>query len=200
MSRLVESIRYENGVFSRLEYHQERLSNSYHTVFGRKCGIKLDKILENRPQPDEGLYKCRVIYEKAVETVEYLPYVPKKVKTFKLVRSDRADYSHKFEDKSLFKKLLEQKEDCDDIIIIKNGLVTDTSYSNLLFSDGQHWYTPEKPLLEGTMRQYLLDKSAIKKLEIQITDLKRFVKIQPINAMLGFDPVGGFTLQTAVIL
>lgn len=200
MSRLVESIRYENGVFFRLEYHQERMDKSFHAVFGRKCGIKLAKVLADSGQPEEGLYKCRVIYEKAVETVEYIPYVPRQVKSFKLVRSDRADYSHKFEDKSLFEKLLEQKEGCDDIIIIKNGLVTDTSYSNLLFSDGRHWYTPEKPLLEGTMRQYLLDKSVIKKSEILITDLKRFVKVQPINAMLVFDPVGGLALPSAIIL
>lgn len=125
MSRLVESIRYENGVYSRLEYHQERMNKSYQAVFGRKCGIKLPKVLENNKQPEDGLYKCRVIYDKAVETVEYIPYVPRQVKSFKLVRSDRADYGHKYEDKSLFEKLMEQKEACDDIIIVKNGLVTD---------------------------------------------------------------------------
>ena len=47
---------------------------------------------------------------------------------------------------------------CDEILIIKDGHITDTSISNIVFRlpDGW-WLTPFTPLLKGIMRTYLLE-------------------------------------------
>jgi 4-amino-4-deoxychorismate lyase len=47
-------------------------------------------------------------------------------------------------------------EGCDDIIIVRNGFVTDASYANLIFRKGDEWFTPATFLLAGTMRAFLL--------------------------------------------
>jgi 4-amino-4-deoxychorismate lyase len=72
----------------------------------------------------------------------------------------------------------------DEVIIIKNGCVTDTSYTNICFFDGKEWLTPDTPLLQGTMRRYLLDKGVIREVRIRRKDIQYFKKVSLINAMM----------------
>ena len=60
------------------------------------------------------------------------------------------------------------RQDKDDILIVKNGLLTDTSIANIALYDGNDWYTPLHPLLKGTKRAELLDKGVLKEKEIKI--------------------------------
>jgi 4-amino-4-deoxychorismate lyase len=79
--------------------------------------------------------------------------------------------------------------DCDEIILVKNGLITDTSYSNLAFFDGVQWYTPEHPLLNGVRRQALLKQKRVREKRITPDELGSFVKLSLINAMLDLGEV-----------
>lgn len=83
--------------------------------------------------------------------------------------------------------LYEQRGTADDIIIIKNGFVTDSFWSNLLFRKDERWYTSDTPLLRGTMRQHLLDEQKIESRKIRYTDLKIFDAAMTINALNPFD-------------
>jgi 4-amino-4-deoxychorismate lyase len=67
------------------------------------------------------------------------------------------DYHLKFADRSALNSLRELRGDCDEILIVKNGYITDTSYSNVVFTDGQHFVAPSTFLLPGTMRASLLN-------------------------------------------
>ncbi len=49
----------------------------------------------------------------------------------------------------------------DDILIIRDGLLTDTSICNVALWNGTSWITPARPLFSGTMRAYLLDKGLV---------------------------------------
>ncbi|RZD16057.1 MAG: hypothetical protein EVJ46_07655 [Candidatus Acididesulfobacter guangdongensis] len=71
-----------------------------------------------------------------------------------------------------------------DILIVKKGLITDTSYSNIILYDGKEWVTPESYLLNGVKRRYLLNECIIKEIKVRTADLKNFKKISLINAML----------------
>jgi 4-amino-4-deoxychorismate lyase len=75
----------------------------------------------------------------------------------------------------------------DDILIIKNGFITDTSFSNIAFFDGTQWFTPFTYLLNGTQRQHLLRQGAIVETEITPSDLKQFRYAKLINAMLDLE-------------
>lgn len=69
--------------------------------------------------------------------------------------------------------LAAQKGDCDEIIIIKNGLVTGTSFTNIaIYKDGK-WITPKHPLLLGTKRAALLEKGIIQEADITVDDLMK---------------------------
>ena len=80
-----------------------------------------------------------------------------------------------------------QRGKCDDIIIIKNGLVTDAFAANLLFFDGKNWVTPTTPLLKGTQRQFLLDQEIIFETKIREEDICSYQKVGLINAMVSFE-------------
>ncbi|MEP2669007.1 MAG: aminotransferase class IV [Cyclobacteriaceae bacterium] len=72
-------------------------------------------------------------------------------------------------------------------MIAKNGLVTDSSYANILFRQDNCWYTPSNPLLSGTKRAELLDKGLIKEKEIPLQDVTQYESIKLINAMRGLE-------------
>lgn len=92
-------------------------------------------------------------------------------------------YDHKFLDRKEIDKLFMDRGDADDILIIKDGFITDTSYGNICLFDGVQWVTPRKPLLLGTCRERLLEDGAIVEGDISIEGLKNFEQFAVINAM-----------------
>ncbi len=187
MSRLIESIKLENGRFHRLHYHQTRVDRSLFDLFQLKNAINLSTEIARHPQPKTGLFKCRIVYEKQLESIEFFPYETRKIESLKVVHDHSIAYAFKFEDRSKIEELFEQRQFCDDVLIVKNGVVTDCSYSNIIFFDGYKWITPTTPLLKGTMRQFLLDAAEIKEQPVTIQDIPLFKSFRLINAMMGFD-------------
>ncbi len=177
--RLLETIHTLDGQVLNLDYHQKRLEYSRSAL-----GLSSELLLKLDP-PKNGDYRCRVLYEETIEKVEYIPYQRKDISSFKLIHSD-IDYSLKYENRDEINLLLKQKEEADEIIIIKNELVTDTSIANLCFYDGKDWLTPAFPLLKGTTRQRLLDAGRIKCADIHYKDIHNYCKIAVMNAMTDF--------------
>lgn len=187
MFPLLESIRLQNGNFHRLQYHQKRMDSSVKELSGEKNTISLLENLKKYNPPKTGLYKCRVVYTKQIESVEFVLYEPKTVNSLKVVYDNEIEYTHKYKDRNKLQALFAQRQYCDDILIVKNGFVTDSSYSNIILFDGINWITPSTPLLKGTMRQFLLDAAEIKAAPIPVHDIPSFKKFRLINAMLAFD-------------
>jgi 4-amino-4-deoxychorismate lyase len=187
MSRLIESIRLQTGNFHRMRYHQERMDRAVKELFGQRNTINLFESLSKQGPPKSGLYKCRVVYAQEIESIEFIPYTSRSVNSLKIVYDQEIGYAHKFEDRRKIDLLFSQRQYCDDILIVKNGFVTDSSYSNIIFYDGGKWITPDTPLLMGTMRQFLLDTAEIKATPVQVRDIPSFKSFRLINAMLGFD-------------
>ncbi len=187
MSRLIESICLNDGVFYRLPYHQMRMDKSVCKILHQQNEIQLEDFLRKQPYPTQGLFKCRIVYDKLIHTVEFIPYTIKAVTSLKIVTGNSIDYAYKFEDRSALHQLYQLREDCDDILIVKNGFLADSYYSNVILYDGADWLTPSTPLLNGTIRQALLKDGKIKEATIHLSDIRSFKKVKLINAMLGLD-------------
>jgi 4-amino-4-deoxychorismate lyase len=187
MSRLIESIKLDSGRFHRLHYHQSRVDRTTFELFQHKNSINLTTEIAKHPHPKSGLYKCRIVYQTQVEAVEFIPYEPKKIESLKVVYDNTIDYAHKLEDRASIDALFGQRQFCDDVLIVKNGFITDCSFSNIIFFDGYKWITPNTPLLRGTMRQFLIDAAEIKEQPVSIQDIHSFKSFRLINSMLGFD-------------
>lgn len=185
MFRFIESICLRDGKFQNLELHEKRMHRALQSIHSN-LKIGLSKILSTQKIPESGWWKCRLIYDQTQE-ISFEKYRPKPVSSLKIVHDNSIDYSHKYMDRSRLEKLFAMKESCDDIIIIKNGNVTDSLYANLVFKKGNDWFTPESFLLPGIMRERLLKDQIIQTAVITETNIRTFEKVKLINALLGFD-------------
>ena len=116
-----------------------------------------------------------------------MPYEPRAVRRVKVVEDDQITYSFKYVNRDAINRLFDQRGACDDVLVVKQGKVTDCSYSNIVFRKGSEWVTPSAPLLEGIMRQQLIDQNKIKVREIEKSEIRSFLSFKLINAMLRFD-------------
>ena len=187
MSLLLESIRLSDGQFQNLFYHERRMSRALKFLCGVQEHFDLEAFLANIDRPSQGLYKCRMIYDDASRDIEFVPYRYKKIDSLRVVEHDRVSYEFKYADRKLIDRLYGLKKDCDDILIVKRGFVTDSSFSNIVFRRGTRWYTPWSALLKGTMRSNLLERNLIHEEEIRCEDIKTFDSFKLINAMIQFD-------------
>lgn len=186
MYPLLETIRLQNGAFFNLSYHEQRMLQSCLEVLKSSPKFSLDTLLDASNPPESGLYKCRVLYDTENAMIEFNPYVISPIRRLKAIHCDTIKYPYKFSDRSQLKELFDKREDCDDILIIKNGLITDTSYANIAFYQQGTWITPSRPLLKGTMRQLLLDRGEIKEETISLEGLRKFQFFKIMNAMVEF--------------
>ncbi len=184
MFPLVETIKVKDGTNFNLYYHQKRLNQSYLEIFEDQCPFVLEEIITLPDKFKKGSIKLRFLYNKNRYKLEFYPYVPRKIKTLKLVFNDTIDYSNKYTDRTDLLSLLEQKEDCDEILVVRKGLITDTSFSNIIFFDGKKWITPADPLLKGVCREKLIKEKHVFERKIRLEDLKSFESFALINAML----------------
>ncbi len=184
--RFVETLRMEDGVLRYTQWHEERMAKTLEEAFG--CCPFAFRFSEV-PIPDAartGVFKCRVEYGRTIEKIEFAPYTPKQITSLKLVTaSDDLDYHLKYADRSLLNALREKRGTCSDILIVHRGELTDTSYSNIVFDDGQRLVTPAATLLNGTCRQRLLREGRITEEHLTPDDLRRFSRAILINAMIG---------------
>ena len=70
-----------------------------------------------------------------------------------------------------------------NVVIVKNGLIADTSFTNIVFFKSGKWYTPEIPLLAGTRRADYLKKKLILPAIIRPEDLNQYDEAKLINSM-----------------
>lgn len=185
MCLLFESIAVINGKPQNLIWHQNRMNESRKSIFAVSDNISLVDTPFNIPKKS-GLVKLRIVYTQAIENISYEKYIPKNPQTFQLIKSS-LEYSHKYLDRSELNYLLKKRNGADEIIIVKDQLITDSSIGNLLFMAAGKWHTPSSPLLPGTMRAKLLESGKIKEKEISAKTLGDYEKVMVINAMNPFN-------------
>ena len=183
MSRLLESIKVYNKRLYNIEHHNVRMNNSRAELFNTKEQIDLSRIISVPVELSNELYKCRVIYSVEIISITFQKYKEKKISSLQLVQDNDITYTHKYEDRTEIEKHLSVAK-ADEILIIKNGFVTDTSFSNVVFFDGTKYFTPSSPLLKGTKRAKLIADGTIQEEEIRLNDIQKFKFVYLVNALL----------------
>jgi len=187
---LLETIKIEDGNIFNLDYHQKRCTQSRKSLYGTSNTLELKKHII---APPRGLYRCRILYATKIHTIEYIPYIPKEITTLKILTSD-VEYGYKYANRNSLETLLHNHQQYDEILIEKEGYLTDTSMANIAFYDGKQWITPQNPLLKGTMRQKLIDEGFLQIKQIKVDDISNFTQVALMNAMLGFKILNNITI------
>lgn len=184
MSHLfTEVIKLKDGVFYNLPYHEKRMKMTVKTFYEQSVDLSEIYVPADKVR---GLYKCRIVYSNTIHTIEFLPYEFRQIQTMRIVCIDEIEYDFKYYDRKKINQLA-GNSGCDEILIIKNGFVTDSSYSNLVFENNAGLFTPHTYLLNGTKRQFLLDKGLIQEKNIRQVDIAQYDFVYLINAMIDLE-------------
>ena len=181
-----ETIKCDDMEVYNLEYHQKRISRTI-----AKNITLLDYIYPN----SSDLLKCKVTYnDDEIIDVSFSSYTKRTIKKLKLIYDDTIEYRFKYENRDHLESLFTQKENADDIIIVKNSLITDTTIANIAIYLDDRWITPKTPLLIGTTRQRYIENGTLKEEDISISQLQKAKKIALLNAMIDFDVIEDFEI------
>ncbi|MFC2101382.1 aminotransferase class IV [Bacteroidota bacterium] len=183
MCLLLETIRVKDGSFCHCGYHQKRMDHTRETLFPGAEKLLISDI-EIPETFQSGIYKCRIVYDQELKRIQFSPYTPRQIRKLKLVDAGSLEYPFKYLNRSGIEQLQKGHADFNEIILVKNGYITDTSFSNLAFLSDNKWFTPDNPLLNGTCRQRLIDKGIIRPIPITPDNLCSFKFVSLINAML----------------
>lgn len=181
-----ETICVENRRIRNLAYHQARIDKTRRDLW--RCTDELS--LAALAIPDfvtHERHKLRVAYAVQIEEIKWELHVPRTIRSIRKVYSNEVDYGYKYNDRSSLTHLFEQRGDADDILIIKNGLVTDSFFCNVAFYDGVKWYTPTSNLLPGTQRACLVDSGVITLAEITEEQITDYMSVKLFNALIDWE-------------
>ena len=187
LEEFFETLKCKDEEVFNLNYHNQRIS--------RTIGMNIN-LQEYIYPPNNQLLKCKVIYNQdEVLNIEFAQYKPRITKSFKIIIDDTIEYNCKSLNRKNIDNLYAKKEDCDEIIIIKNGYITDTSIANIAILENDIWITPKKPLLHGTTLDRLINLNYLKQQDITLDQLLKAPKIAIMNAMIGFKIIDKFTIK-----
>ena len=183
----IETIAVENRGFKNLEYHEARLNKTRRELWGYTDVWKLQDRLSIPDSLTNHLYKCRMAYHKEIDHIQWEIYHPRQILKIRKVYHNSVDYGFKYDQRPMLNQLFAQRGDADEILIIKNGMVTDSYVCNVAFLDGNNWFTPDTHLLPGTQRAQLLDLGIIQETSISEEALTKFSHIKLFNAMVTWE-------------
>ena len=191
MSLFFETLKVTAGKIENLDFHNLRLNHAIQENFHFDAKIDLQ---EHIIQKDITLERCKVSYTKEIEKVAFFPLRPRHIHSLKILHSD-ISYNFKYTNRDDINALFEKRENCDDIIMIKEGLATDTSIANIAIYDGLRWITPKNPLLKGTFRASMLKKQLLLEKDVKIKDIEKSTRFALMNALIGFQEIKGVNIK-----
>jgi 4-amino-4-deoxychorismate lyase len=183
----IEVLKVKDGVFIDPQPHIERIFRTTQHFFAQPLLMKLTDYMIPQDMRN-GLVKCRIVYGEAIHSIDFEKYTMRTIKSLRIIENDLIDYKYKYLDREVINNLMAQRNGCDDILIVKNSLITDTSFTNVVFEDSnKKLFTPTSTLLSGTKRQKLLETGIIEEKEIKVNDIKQYKGVYLINAMIDIE-------------
>ena len=105
LHQFIETIKLSDGRVFHLEYHQDRVRNTFLRFFPNQKVLSLSDMIEKVTLPAQGKHKIRIVYGSEHPTIEVLPYQIRPITTIKCVEADFLDYSYKFLDRTFLNTL-----------------------------------------------------------------------------------------------
>lgn len=189
-NEFIETICCRYGQATNVRYHIERAKNtlSIHDASEKNIANIIESIkdiTENVINNDTSISKLTIKYDtnRLIDS-KLITYTRQSFEKYKIFHYDSLDYSFKYSDRSKLDQIALQCVQGEIAFIFKNGLLTDTTFTNIVCEkhDGE-MYTPLNPLLSGTTRRRLLDENLIKAANITMADLQHFKRFHLINAL-----------------
>lgn len=189
---LVETIKIDNLDLVLGDLHFERLQNS-----AKELGFKFnDNILKIKPEKD-GIMRI-LLSKNGSFKVQYLPLIENK--TDKIIISEMPINSQEFflKHKTTYRpwyyasmKKIQNNEIYDEIFLNEKKELTEGARTNIVLEIDGKFYTPplECGLLNGVLRQQMIQKNELMEKILYLSDLKKAENIFCINSVRGMKKV-----------
>ncbi len=176
-----ETIRVDNGSIQNLNLHLKRMHETCSEAYGN---FLHENIFDGIQLPENGIHRLNIWYNGVDTEIKISLYEPVPINTVALISCEPDfDYRRKYTNRDVLNNLLKSAPGADEIIIVKKGMITDTSKANIVFEKNGKYYTPDTFLLNGTMRQFLLKEGKMIEKAICKADICSYEKIYFINAL-----------------
>lgn len=196
MYQFFETIKIVDGEVKNLDYHQRRVDESYLFSYKTINNYILKNLINVPEEYKSGVVKCRFEYDTDKYNLTFSKYSLIPINSLKLVYCDNIKYNYKYYDRSKIDNLFKQRQDCDDILIVKNNKITDSTFCNIILFDGIKWITPDSPLLNGTCRRRLLEQGRIEAKPVFVNEIFNYKALILINAMRGEDFLNSISITS----
>ena len=196
----IETLKVVDGHFQDASLHFQRMIATLKECRGGMRGVTCP-FPDNELIPADrrtGIVKCRYVYNEWEYWIEFEKYVPRKIRSLKLVDGGDIDYHVKYADRSALLALKALRGDCDDVLIVKDNELTDTSYSNIVLFGGGCYVTPRSCLLNGIKRQSLIRTGRVVEERLTPADLRHFERLYIVNSMLDIEDGISVTIADVV--
>jgi 4-amino-4-deoxychorismate lyase len=193
-SLCIETICVENRQLKNVAYHEARLHKTRSDLWGLTDSWKLTDLTVPAWVTNDR-HKLRIAYGREIEDIRWELHVPRMIRSIKTVNDDQVDYAYKYNDRSKLNALFDQRGECDEILIIKKGMVSDSFFFNVAFFDGIKWLTPDTNLLPGTQRANLLHTGVIEEASITAKQIRDFSHIRLFNALIDWERAPELTID-----
>lgn len=197
MKNYLETISVVNKKPLNLGYHQERIQEVFEEKFPQKKAWEIAKLIPDILE--EKWIKLRFIYNDISFKIELSPYHKKTIQKLIFVDIEQYEYPYKYEDRRFLYELLKLHPEYDEVIMVKNGLVTDATIGNIALEKNGKWYTPQYPLLNGTKRRKLLKEKILIPKNIKQEEIQEYDKIAIINAFLDLEESNILSVSNAFL-
>ena len=179
----------EDGHPCLLSLHEERMNRTRAAFFPEASLASLADCF-SEGMAGAGVWKWRLVYDReGIRECTCTPYRLRPVSSLRLVEADKVDYAYKFLDRSALERCFARRGDADDVLLVRDGLLTDTSIANIALYDGRQWCTPAHPLLCGVKRRSLLESRIITERDIRAEELGRYSLVRVFNALIDWGEV-----------
>lgn len=195
---LVESLCLIDGAVLRWPFHLARMQVSCQALGWRDISEDLPELwaATSVQMPEDcrqGRTMARIVYgAEGIRSITFQSYAPRLLRSLRLVLADHVNYALKSTNRSGIMQCFDQRNGCDDVLMVRDNLLTDTSIANIALWHEQlcRWYTPARPLLRGTHRAALLRAgSIIEDPALSLDRLEEFSRIRLFNAMLAWGEI-----------
>ena len=144
MKQFLETICIIDGNPQHLEWHQRRVDATLHQFYpSHQHSWQLRECIRVHEQFSAGVTRCRMIYDAHQVSIHYHPYHPRQIETLAIVEIPPSfEYMYKYAERTILEELFSKRGNADDILMVDEGWIKDTSIANIAFRKNERWYTP----------------------------------------------------------
>lgn len=183
----IETICIQDGQPRHLDDHAERMRRTAQHFGFASPALPADLDALVPADLRTGTIRCRVLYDHTLHEITFTPYRKRRIERLIAVDAGAMDYAFKYADRSPLARPQIPLAETDELLFIRDGCVTDTSYTNLILRRGDELVTPDTFLLDGTCRRRLLRTGRVRTARVRLSDLPAYDELLLVNAMMPLD-------------